>query len=53
MKNAPFWRVFFYGTSLEFTVFSVISMWKGDFILAIVMAGVSALAIVFHRNLLD
>ena len=51
MKNAPFWRVFFYGTALEFTIFSAISMWHGDLVLALVMAGVSLLAIVFHKNM--
>ena len=48
-NNNPAVRVFLYGTALEFTIFSAISMWKGDLILAIVLAGVSALAIVFHR----
>jgi hypothetical protein len=44
-------RLFLVGTALEFAVFAAISMFTGDLILALVLAGVSALAIVFHRNL--
>ena len=51
--NKPSVRVFLYGTALEFTIFSAISMWQGDLILALVLAGVSALAIVIYRAYVD
>lgn len=42
-------RVFLYAIAIEFTLFSAMSVTAGKPILALVLAGVSTLAIMFHR----